>query len=119
MDGKAYLDRGGDAVEMVIARAMARYVDPNSTGPVIELGPGTGPVTEALVRHGVDPRVWSLSSSILISAGCCARVIRRRPSCRAMPTGCGACWRPTWTSPPLRLSRDYRSSPSRCARGCV
>jgi len=38
-----------------LARAMARYVDPNSTGPVIELGPGTGPVTEALVRHGVDP----------------------------------------------------------------
>ena len=25
----------------VLARAMARYVDPNSTGPVIELGPGT------------------------------------------------------------------------------
>jgi phosphatidylethanolamine/phosphatidyl-N-methylethanolamine N-methyltransferase len=39
----------------VLARAMARYVDPNSRGPVIELGPGTGPVTEALVRHGVDP----------------------------------------------------------------
>ncbi len=39
----------------VLARAMARYVDPQSTGPVIELGPGTGPVTEALVRHGVDP----------------------------------------------------------------
>jgi phosphatidylethanolamine/phosphatidyl-N-methylethanolamine N-methyltransferase len=39
----------------VLARAMARYVDPNSSGPVIELGPGTGPVTEALVRHGVDP----------------------------------------------------------------
>jgi phosphatidylethanolamine/phosphatidyl-N-methylethanolamine N-methyltransferase len=39
----------------VLARAMARYVDPNSTGPVIELGPGTGPVTEAIVRHGVDP----------------------------------------------------------------
>jgi phosphatidylethanolamine/phosphatidyl-N-methylethanolamine N-methyltransferase len=39
----------------VLARAMARYVDPNSTGPVIELGPGTGPVTEALVRQGVDP----------------------------------------------------------------
>jgi phosphatidylethanolamine/phosphatidyl-N-methylethanolamine N-methyltransferase len=34
---------------------MARYVDPKSTGPVIELGPGTGPVTEALVAHGVDP----------------------------------------------------------------
>jgi phosphatidylethanolamine/phosphatidyl-N-methylethanolamine N-methyltransferase len=39
----------------VLARTMARYVDPNSTGPVIELGPGTGPVTEALVTQGVDP----------------------------------------------------------------
>jgi phosphatidylethanolamine/phosphatidyl-N-methylethanolamine N-methyltransferase len=39
----------------VLARAMARYVDPRSQGPVIELGPGTGPVTEALVRHGVNP----------------------------------------------------------------
>ena len=38
-----------------LARAMARYVDPRSQGPVIELGPGTGPVTEALVRHGVNP----------------------------------------------------------------
>src|SRR5271169_3892803 len=38
-----------------LARAMARYVDPNSKGPVIELGPGTGPVTEALVAHGIDP----------------------------------------------------------------
>jgi phosphatidylethanolamine/phosphatidyl-N-methylethanolamine N-methyltransferase len=34
---------------------MARYVDPNSTGPVVELGPGTGPITEALVEAGVDP----------------------------------------------------------------
>ena len=39
----------------VLARTMARYVDPKSTGPVIELGPGTGPVTEALVNRGVDP----------------------------------------------------------------
>ena len=39
----------------VLARAMARYVDPQSNGPVIELGPGTGPVTQALVRQGVDP----------------------------------------------------------------
>ncbi len=38
-----------------LARVMARYVDPQSTGPVIELGPGTGPVTEALVERGVDP----------------------------------------------------------------
>jgi phosphatidylethanolamine/phosphatidyl-N-methylethanolamine N-methyltransferase len=38
-----------------LARAMAAYVDPNTKGPVIELGPGTGPVTEALVAHGIDP----------------------------------------------------------------
>ena len=39
----------------ILARAMARCVDPHSTGPVVELGPGTGPVTEALVESGVDP----------------------------------------------------------------
>lgn len=39
----------------VLARTMASYVDPAATGPVIELGPGTGPVTEALVDHGVAP----------------------------------------------------------------
>jgi len=39
----------------VLARAMARYVEPEVPGPVVELGPGTGPVTEALVEHGVDP----------------------------------------------------------------
>jgi phosphatidylethanolamine/phosphatidyl-N-methylethanolamine N-methyltransferase len=39
----------------VLARTMASYVDPDSAGPVIELGPGTGPVTQALVEHGVDP----------------------------------------------------------------
>lgn len=38
-----------------LARTMARYVDPNSKGPIIELGPGTGPVTEALVDRGIDP----------------------------------------------------------------
>jgi phosphatidylethanolamine/phosphatidyl-N-methylethanolamine N-methyltransferase len=39
----------------LLARTMAAYVDPEAAGPVIELGPGTGPVTEALVAHGVDP----------------------------------------------------------------
>lgn len=38
----------------VLARAMARYVDVDVPGPVIELGAGTGPVTQALVDHGVD-----------------------------------------------------------------
>ena len=38
-----------------LARAMARLVDTEVPGPVVELGPGTGPVTEALVEQGVDP----------------------------------------------------------------
>lgn len=37
----------------MLARTMASYVDPRVTGPVIELGPGTGPVTDALIRRGV------------------------------------------------------------------
>ena len=39
----------------MLARTMARYVDPHSEGPVVELGPGTGPVTEALVAAGIAP----------------------------------------------------------------
>jgi len=39
----------------LLARTMAQYVDPTSDGPVVELGPGTGPVTQALVHKGVDP----------------------------------------------------------------
>jgi phosphatidylethanolamine/phosphatidyl-N-methylethanolamine N-methyltransferase len=38
-----------------LARTMAGYIDPDVPGPIIELGPGTGPVTEALVAQGVDP----------------------------------------------------------------
>ena len=34
---------------------MASYIDPRRPGPVIELGPGTGPVTEALLAQGIDP----------------------------------------------------------------
>jgi phosphatidylethanolamine/phosphatidyl-N-methylethanolamine N-methyltransferase len=39
----------------VLARTMAAYVDPKSSGPVVELGPGTGAVTQALVDRGIDP----------------------------------------------------------------
>ena len=37
-----------------LARMMARYVEPEMPGPVIELGPGTGPVTEALIARGIS-----------------------------------------------------------------
>jgi phosphatidylethanolamine/phosphatidyl-N-methylethanolamine N-methyltransferase len=39
-----------------LARTMAQYVDPQGTGPVIELGPGTGAITTALVAHGIDQK---------------------------------------------------------------
>jgi phosphatidylethanolamine/phosphatidyl-N-methylethanolamine N-methyltransferase len=38
-----------------LARAMAREVSPDGTWPVLELGPGTGPVTAALIERGVTP----------------------------------------------------------------
>ena len=36
-----------------LAKMMARYVDPRTDGPVVELGPGTGPVTQALIERGI------------------------------------------------------------------
>jgi phosphatidylethanolamine/phosphatidyl-N-methylethanolamine N-methyltransferase len=36
-----------------LAREMARAVDPRKPGLVVELGPGTGPVTKALLARGV------------------------------------------------------------------
>ncbi|MGL4728569.1 MAG: class I SAM-dependent methyltransferase [Bosea sp. (in: a-proteobacteria)] len=38
-----------------LAKRMAEAVDPSIPGPVIELGPGTGPVTEALLARGIAP----------------------------------------------------------------
>jgi phosphatidylethanolamine/phosphatidyl-N-methylethanolamine N-methyltransferase len=38
-----------------LARTMAAYLDPDVAGPIVELGPGTGPVTEAIVAQGIDP----------------------------------------------------------------
>ena len=38
----------------LLARTMAQYVDADDTGPVIELGPGTGAITSALIDRGVD-----------------------------------------------------------------
>ena len=40
----------------LLARTMAHYVDAQSSGPVVELGPGTGAITNALIEHGVDQK---------------------------------------------------------------
>jgi len=39
-----------------LARTMAQYVDVDSSGPVIELGPGTGAITSALIERGIDQK---------------------------------------------------------------
>jgi phosphatidylethanolamine/phosphatidyl-N-methylethanolamine N-methyltransferase len=38
-----------------LAQAMARAIGPARDGLVVELGPGTGPVTKALIESGVPP----------------------------------------------------------------
>jgi len=38
-----------------LARAIAQQIDRAISGPVLELGPGTGVVTEALIERGVAP----------------------------------------------------------------
>ena len=58
---------------------MARYVDPALQGPIIELGPGTGPVTEALLRRGVSPERLVL---VEFDAAFCKLLARRYPRCR-------------------------------------
>jgi len=37
-----------------LARSMARHVDPKEPGLFVELGPGTGPVTQALIAKGIS-----------------------------------------------------------------
>jgi phosphatidylethanolamine/phosphatidyl-N-methylethanolamine N-methyltransferase len=37
-----------------LGRAIARQIDPNRTGPVLELGPGTGVITNAILEHGIE-----------------------------------------------------------------
>jgi phosphatidylethanolamine/phosphatidyl-N-methylethanolamine N-methyltransferase len=38
-----------------LSRTMAAIVDASVEGPIVELGPGTGPVTAALLERGIDP----------------------------------------------------------------
>ena len=62
-----------------LARMMARYVDPHSTGPIIELGPGTGPVTVALLKRGIAPERLVL---VEFDAYFCKLLARRFPGCK-------------------------------------
>jgi phosphatidylethanolamine/phosphatidyl-N-methylethanolamine N-methyltransferase len=59
-----------------LARTMAQYVDIDSKGPVVELGPGTGAITNALIAHGVDQKRLVL---VEYNPGFCALLRDRYP----------------------------------------
>jgi phosphatidylethanolamine/phosphatidyl-N-methylethanolamine N-methyltransferase len=65
----------------VLARTMAQYVDIKSSGPVVELGPGTGAITSALIEHGVDQKRLVL---VEYNPGFCALLRDRYPHARVV-----------------------------------
>lgn len=60
----------------VLARTVAGYVDNQSTAPVIELGPGTGAITDALLARGVLEKRLVL---VEFDPGFCALLRERYP----------------------------------------
>ncbi|GAB1717733.1 MAG: Ribosomal RNA adenine methylase transferase [Nitrobacter sp.] len=60
----------------LLARTMAQYVDVGSTDPVVELGPGTGAITNALIEHGVEQKRLVL---VEYDPGFCALLRDRYP----------------------------------------
>jgi phosphatidylethanolamine/phosphatidyl-N-methylethanolamine N-methyltransferase len=64
-----------------LSRALAAAVDPRVPGYVVELGPGTGPVTAALVDSGIEPHRLVLIEVIPEFAD---RLRERYPSARVI-----------------------------------
>ena len=64
-----------------LARAMARAVGAVGEGLVVELGPGTGPVTKALIAHGVDEKQLVL---VEYEATFCRLLRQRFPGVRVL-----------------------------------
>jgi phosphatidylethanolamine/phosphatidyl-N-methylethanolamine N-methyltransferase len=65
----------------VLARTMAQYVDVHSTGPVVELGPGTGAITNALIERGIDQKRLVL---VEYNPGFCALLRDRYPQAKVV-----------------------------------
>jgi phosphatidylethanolamine/phosphatidyl-N-methylethanolamine N-methyltransferase len=64
-----------------LARAMAQAVGPVGDGLVVELGPGTGPVTRALIERGVPPAQLIL---VEYEAAFCRMLAQRFPGVRVL-----------------------------------
>jgi phosphatidylethanolamine/phosphatidyl-N-methylethanolamine N-methyltransferase len=65
----------------LLARTMAQYVDCQSPAPVIELGPGTGAITSALIDHGIDQKRLVL---VEYNPGFCALLRDRYPQAKVV-----------------------------------
>ena len=65
----------------ILARTMAQYVDVHSSAPVVELGPGTGAITNALIQHGVEQKRLVL---VKYNPGFCALLRDRYPQARVV-----------------------------------
>ena len=68
----------------LLARTMAQYVDTRAAGPVVELGPGTGAITSALIDRGVDQKRLVL---IEYNPGFCALLRDRYPHAKVVQGG--------------------------------
>jgi phosphatidylethanolamine/phosphatidyl-N-methylethanolamine N-methyltransferase len=65
----------------VLARTMAQYVDVESDAPVVELGPGTGAITNALIARGIDQKRLVL---VEYNPGFCALLRDRYPQAKVI-----------------------------------
>jgi len=65
----------------LLARTMAQYVDIHARGPVVELGPGTGAITSALIEHGIEQKRLVL---VEYNPGFCALLRDRYPQARVV-----------------------------------
>jgi len=65
----------------LLARTMAQYVDIHAGGPVVELGPGTGAITSALIEHGIEQKRLVL---VEYNPGFCALLRDRYPQARVV-----------------------------------
>jgi phosphatidylethanolamine/phosphatidyl-N-methylethanolamine N-methyltransferase len=114
-----------------LTKLMASFVDPDDTLPVIELGPGTGVVTQALLERGVAPeRIVSIEYSadfcrllekrftgVKIIEGDAYALERSLNGCIAGPVSAVISSLPLLTQPPARRSGLIQASFDRLAPG--
>src|SRR4051812_50204730 len=79
MDREAAAHGRGDAVEQAACPDHGAICRRRLKGPVVELGPGTGAITNALIEHGVDQKRLVL---VEYNPGFCALLRDRYPQAK-------------------------------------